>query len=64
MIEKIYNFIVDGTIGIVNAWIKNDCKEEIEITLEMVTGYDNTVVGKQTITVTLKFKEENYELCK
>ena len=27
-LEKIYNFIVDGTIGIVNAWIKNDCKEE------------------------------------
>ncbi len=27
-LEKIYSFIVDGTIGIVNEWIKNDCKEE------------------------------------
>lgn len=27
-LEKIYSFIVDGTIGIVNDWIKNDCKEE------------------------------------
>ncbi len=27
-LEKIYNFIVDGTIGIVNDWIKNDCQEE------------------------------------
>lgn len=27
-LEKIYNFIVDGTIGIVNNWIKNDCQEE------------------------------------
>lgn len=27
-LEKIYNFIVDGTIGIVEEWIKNDCEEE------------------------------------
>jgi AcrR family transcriptional regulator len=27
-LEKIYSFIVDGTIGIVNDWIKNDCKED------------------------------------
>lgn len=27
-LEKIYSFIVDGTIGIVNEWIKNDCQEE------------------------------------
>lgn len=27
-LEKIYNFIVDGTIGIVEAWIKNDCQDE------------------------------------
>lgn len=27
-LEKIYSFIVDGTVGIVNDWIKNNCKEE------------------------------------
>lgn len=27
-LEKIYNFIVDGTIGIVEEWIKNNCQEE------------------------------------
>lgn len=27
-LEKIYNFIVDGTIGIVEEWIRNDCQEE------------------------------------
>ncbi|MGN1371943.1 MAG: TetR-like C-terminal domain-containing protein [Candidatus Coprovivens sp.] len=27
-LEKIYSFIVDGTIGIVNEWIKNNCQEE------------------------------------
>ncbi|HIS19289.1 MAG TPA: TetR family transcriptional regulator C-terminal domain-containing protein [Candidatus Coprovivens excrementavium] len=27
-LEKIYNFIVDGTIGIVEAWIKSNCQEE------------------------------------
>lgn len=27
-LEKIYSFIVDGTIGIVNEWIKNDCQEK------------------------------------
>lgn len=26
-LEKIYNFIVDGTIGIVEAWIKSGCQE-------------------------------------
>ena len=27
-LDKIYNFIVDGTIGIVEEWIKNNCKDE------------------------------------
>lgn len=27
-LEKIYNFIVDGTIGIVEGWIRNKCQEE------------------------------------
>jgi len=27
-LEKIYSFIVDGTIGIVEKWIKNNCIEE------------------------------------
>lgn len=27
-LEKIYNFIVDGTIGIVENWIKDGCKDE------------------------------------
>jgi len=27
-LEKIYNFIVDGTIGIIEDWIKKDCQED------------------------------------
>ena len=27
-LEKIYNFIVDGTIGIVENWIKNNCTDD------------------------------------
>lgn len=27
-LENIYNFIVDGTIGIVESWIKNNCQED------------------------------------
>lgn len=27
-IEKIYNFIVDGTIGVVTNWINNKCKDD------------------------------------
>ena len=27
-LEKIYSFIVDGTIGIIEEWIKNNCIEE------------------------------------
>lgn len=27
-LDKIYNFIVDGSIGIIEEWIQNDCKDE------------------------------------
>lgn len=27
-LENIYNFIVDGTIGIVESWIRNNCQED------------------------------------
>ena len=27
-LEKIYNFIVDGTIGIIENWINNKCQED------------------------------------
>lgn len=27
-IDNIYNFIVDGTIGLIEAWIRNDCKDD------------------------------------
>ena len=29
-IDNIYNFIVDGTIGLIEAWIRNNCKDEQE----------------------------------
>ena len=29
-LDNIYNFIVDGTIGIIENWIKKDCKEECQ----------------------------------
>ena len=29
-LDNIYNFIVDGTIGIIESWIKKDCKEECQ----------------------------------
>lgn len=29
-IDNIYNFIVDGTIGLIEAWIRNNCKDEPE----------------------------------
>ena len=27
-IDNIYNFIVDGTIGLIEAWIRNDCQDD------------------------------------
>jgi len=27
-IDNIYNFIVDGTIGLIEAWIRNNCEDE------------------------------------
>ncbi len=27
-IDNIYNFIVDGTIGLIEAWIRNNCQDE------------------------------------
>jgi len=29
-LDNIYNFIVDGTIGLIEAWIRNNCKDEPE----------------------------------
>ena len=29
-IDNIYNFIVDGTIGLIEAWIRNNCEDEPE----------------------------------
>jgi AcrR family transcriptional regulator len=29
-LDNIYNFIVDGTIGLIEAWIRNNCQDEPE----------------------------------
>ena len=53
---------LDVTDGKIKVYYNNDKNEEIDLTPEMVTGFDNTEVGKQTLTVTYGGKTDTYEV--
>lgn len=42
---------LDVTGGKVTVYYDNETNEEIDLTIDMVSGFDNTQVGKQTLTV-------------
>ena len=54
------NFEIDG-LEVTGVYSDGSKKVE-EITLDNVTGFDNNVVGKQTLVVTLNEKEISYEV--
>lgn len=53
---------LDVTGGQLKLTYNNGTSEVIDLTDDMVTGFDNTKVGKQTLTVTYKGKITTFEL--
>ncbi len=51
---------VDG--GIITVYYNNDTEREITLSAAMVSGFDNTVVGPQTLTVTYGELTTEYEV--
>ena len=64
--EKLTYLEVKDTLDVTNGTIKlnynNDTDEVINITPDMISGFDNTTVGKQNLTVTYKGKTATYEV--
>ena len=54
--------LLDLTGGTVFVYYNNGSKEEFELTEDMVTGFDNTVVGKQILTVTMGTFTDTFEI--
>ena len=54
--------ILDVSGGTVTLYYNNDTYEEIDITPDMVSGFNNEIVGKQTLTVTYGGKTCTYDV--
>ena len=52
----------DPTGGKVTLYYNNDTNEAVDLTAEMVTGFDNTQVGKQALTVTYEGFTDTFEV--
>ncbi len=48
--------------GKVTLYYDNGTSEEIDLTVNMVSGFDNTIVGKQTLTVTYEGFTDTYDV--
>ena len=53
---------LDVTGGRVTLYYNNDTADEIDLTADMVSGFDNTVVGTKTLTVTYEGKTATFEV--
>ena len=53
---------LDLSGGKVKVFYDNGTSEEISLTDDMISGYDTSIVGKQTITVTYKGKTTTFEI--
>ncbi len=51
---------LDVTGGRITAFYSDGSVEEVDMTPEMVTGFDNTVIGMQTLTVTYEGKTDAF----
>ncbi|MBQ7625299.1 MAG: bacterial Ig-like domain-containing protein, partial [Clostridia bacterium] len=54
--------ILDLTGGILTLYYDNDTLDSIALTDEMVSGFDNTNTGKQTLTVTYEEKTASFDV--
>ena len=53
---------LDLTGGVITVKYNNDTSEAVDITSDMVSGFDNTKTGKQTVTVTYTGKTATFEV--
>ncbi|MBQ7625025.1 MAG: bacterial Ig-like domain-containing protein, partial [Clostridia bacterium] len=53
---------LDVTGGVVTLYYDNGSQEDTDLTLDMVTGFDNTTADAQTLTVTYGGKTATYEI--
>ncbi|WP_297668778.1 bacterial Ig-like domain-containing protein [Thomasclavelia sp.] len=61
-LEYIEGQALDLTAGKVKVFYNNETSKEIDLTNEMVSGYDASVVGKQTITVAYQGKTATFDV--
>ena len=52
----------DVTGGKVRLHYNNDTHEDIDLNVDMISGFDNTIIGPQTLTVTYKGKIATYDI--
>ena len=53
---------LDVTAGKIRLIYNDETTEEIDMTEDMVTGFDNTIVGPQTLTVSYEGENANFEI--
>ena len=63
VVEYVQDYgILDVTGGRIKAYFDDETESEINMTKEMVTGFNNKQVGEQTLTVTFGGKTATYEV--
>jgi len=53
---------LDVSGGVITLYYDNDTSEEISITEDMVSGFNNTIIGAQVLTVTYMGKTSTYQV--
>ena len=53
---------LDVTGGRIIAYYNNDTSAEIDLDVEMITGFDNSIVGEQTLTITHSGQTATYKI--
>ena len=53
---------IDTTGGSITVFFNNGTTEQVDITPEMISGFNNRILGKQTLTITYQGLTLNYEI--
>ena len=61
-LNKRYVLNEEFTNGLLSVVYTSGKTEEIELTLDMIKGFDTSTVGKKTLTITYEGKTTNYEI--
>ena len=61
-LQKEYKLNTNFINGVLKLNYSDDSSENITLTLDMITGFDTTTVGKKTLTITYEGKTTTYEI--